>query len=70
MDDLSQEMSGTAFLKADGSGIVVFMHMPVGLRKYKKTANGMVEICKAIHGNLYGKAVSANACVHIDSTWM
>jgi hypothetical protein len=55
----------TAFLKADGSGIVVFMHMPVGLRKYKKTANGMVEICKAIHGNLYGKAVSANACVHI-----
>ena len=26
----------TAFLKADGSGIVVFMHMPVGLRKYQE----------------------------------
>ena len=48
----------TGFLKAEGSGIAAFMHMPVGLRKYQKAAAGSVEICKAIRGNLYGKAVS------------
>jgi hypothetical protein len=42
----------TAFLKGDPSGITVYMHMPIGLRKYKRTTQGMVEILKAVHGNL------------------
>jgi hypothetical protein len=54
----------TAFLKGDPSGITVFMHMPIGLRKYKKTAQGMVEICKAVHGNLCTYTYECMPCVY------
>ena len=54
----------TAFLKGNRSGIRIFMHMPLGLRKYGTAPDGRsCEIVQAVDGNLYGKV-----CMHVWST--
>ena len=46
----------TAFLKGKRSKIKVYMHMPMGMRKYRRLADGRsMEIVQEVGGNLYGK---------------
>ena len=58
----------TALLKGKRSGITIFMHMPVGLREYRRMPNGSTqEVCQAVSGNLYVSAMHVQ-CLHASDT--